>query len=187
MNKNVWFFRTDYFVVLITCATAMTTQLPQQQTIQRVKISATICLISLIVFQTKTALTNLPIRNYGKQLLLLNGVIGDEGKPPQWLTTTAAKVGLTSTSLLSTTLVVLTTIIVLITKKTGGGGKLGGGKEKGLMTRVVYGTKFAVSAMKNILTVMIILSVIMTLIVIMKTIILIRIMIIIITTKIELL
>ncbi|XP_022172901.1 protein kinase C-binding protein NELL1-like isoform X4 [Myzus persicae] len=171
--------RTEYYVVLTTCTTAIIVLLPVHQINHQLQTSTIMCLlISLIIFLKKIPVVNLPIRNYGQ--MLLNGVLGVEDKQT-WLTMMTVTLGILSILLLLN--IVIITIIVL-TKKTGGGGKQGDEKEEGLKIRVAVGTKLIVLVVKNILTVIISLSIILALIVKMKTIIL---MIITITTTIELL
>ncbi|XP_060856782.1 protein kinase C-binding protein NELL1-like isoform X5 [Metopolophium dirhodum] len=171
--------RTEYYVVLTTCTTAIIVLLPVHQINHQLQTSTIMCLlISLITFLTKIPVVNLPIRNYSQ--MLLNGVFGVEDKQ-KWLTMMTVTLG-TLSMLLLLNIVIIT--IIALTKKTGGGGKQDGEKEEGLKIRVAVGTKLIVLVVKNILTVIISLSIILALIVKMKTIILI---IITITTTIELL
>ncbi|XP_025418188.1 protein kinase C-binding protein NELL1-like isoform X2 [Sipha flava] len=138
--------RTEYYVVLLTCTTAIKVLLPEQQAImQRTKTSATMCLlISLVVFQTKTpsaaaavaaaatvAEASLPrIRHYGKTLMSGAFGIGDRLK---WSPTA----GTLSMLLLLNTAIII--IIIILTKKTGGGGRRDDGKGEGLRIRVAIG------------------------------------------------
>ncbi|XP_016659491.1 protein kinase C-binding protein NELL1 isoform X5 [Acyrthosiphon pisum] len=171
--------RTEYYVVLTTCTTAIIVLLPVHQINHQLQTSTIMCLlISLITFLTKIPVVNLPIRNYSQ--MLLNGVFDVEDKQ-KWLTMMTVTLG-TLSILLLLNIVIIT--IIALTKKTGGGGKQDGEKEEGLKIRVAVGTKLIVLVVKNILTVIISLSIILALIVKMKTIILI---IITITTTIELL
>lgn len=179
-NYTMFVFRTEYYVVLMTCTTAITVLLPEQQTIQQAKTWTLICLLfSLIIFQSKTPVVSLPLQNYNQ--IFLNEVFGT-GDKHLWLTTTEVVIGILSILLMLN--IVLITITIL-TKKTGGGGKQDDGKGEGLRIRIAVGTKLVVLVVKNILIV-IILSIVMALIVKMKTIILI-IIITMITTTIELL